>query len=214
MKHTKDSLLIVILVAVAVYSSCARKVAPAGENAALPASSPAALTTATPTARAASNNTAPSSAAPSPSPGEIKDEWQTNFAVFVTQLEEIRKQRARTKNMEFGVGPKYENKRVRWRLPFKSVSQKDNKVTVDFNLEPYGIKYKFFYGTRWVMAAFGAEEAALTEWQAFKRGQMVAFEGVCDTASIMTIRPSDSGVEHFAVFTSIRGVIPIKGARP
>jgi hypothetical protein len=90
------------------------------------------------------------------------------------------------------------------------VSRKDDKVSVDFDLEPYGIKHKFFYGKRWVMVGFEADLSAIAEWQAIKPGQSVSFEGVCNTAIIGTITPADSGVPHIVVFTSISRVIPIR----
>jgi hypothetical protein len=118
MRQAKYISTSVILAVVAICSSCSRKAASPSENPALSGQrSPTTNSPASPSASAALSGTAHSSASPSSLPGEIKEEWQTNFSVFVAQLEKLRKGRERTKNTEYSIGPTYENKKVRWSLP-------------------------------------------------------------------------------------------------
>lgn len=214
MRQSKYISMAVILAAVAIYSSCSRKAASSSENPALSGQrSPTAGSPASLGASAAVSGTAHNSASPSPSPGEIKEEWQTNFPVFVAQIEKLRKEREHARNSETFTIPTYENKRVRWGLRFKEVSRKDPELSfvfVVFDLAPYGIEHKMFHGKRQVIVSFEADLSAIAEWQALKPGSLVSFDGVCNKAMIDTIMPNDSGVLHTIALASISSVTPIK----
>lgn len=147
--------------------------------------------------------------AATPAPGEIAEKWQTDFSVFASQIEKLRKAKGNEKTPDLSTGPTYKNKRIQWSLNFKALSRNGDKDSVDFDLEPFGIRYKFFSGTRLIMAGFQPAASALSEWQKIKAGAQVSFEGVCEQAILGTMTPGD-GVPRVVAFVTVSSVTPIK----
>lgn len=148
-------------------------------------------------------------AAATPPPGDIAERWQTDFSVFARQVEKIRESKSNEKPVDGSTGPKFENKRVRWTLRFKAVTVKADKGSVDFDLEPFGIKYKFFSGTRWILAGFEPARSSIPEWQKIKPGTLVTMEGISAQVFIATITP-ENGEPHVVAFATIKEVSPVQ----
>lgn len=142
-------------------------------------------------------------------PGEISEKWQTDFSVFASQIEKFRKTKEGQSSADSFPSTTYENKRVRWTLMLKSVSHDGDKDSIDFDLEPYGIKYKFFSGTRLILTGFQPAKTALPDWQKIKPGVRVTFEGICERVFFPTITP-EGGVGRLVAGVRVSDLTPVK----
>jgi len=141
----------------------------------------------------------------------MTEKWQSDFSVFASEVEKLRKTKQGETSLESATGSRYENKQVKWTLTFKGISHNGDKDTVDFDLEPFGIKYKFFSSTRLIMAGFEPSPAAVPGWKNMKPGTHVGFAGVCESVSMLTMTPA-GGVPRVVALVTVSGVTPITTA--
>jgi hypothetical protein len=103
------------------------------------------------------------------------------------------------------------NKKVVWKLNFEKTGKNNaGEKILDFDLEPFGIMYKFFSGKP-VMMDFKPAAGTLSAWKNIKSGSQVKVSGIVTAVSFVTMTPGDSPDRHVpAAIVFVEDVIIIK----
>ncbi len=126
--------------------------------------------------------------------------WPQDCGAFVQTLAELAP-KASGDNTK-GYGDKFKGKEVTWNLNFKEI----NGENLQFDLEPFGIKYVFFSGKP-VMIGFKPAPETSEGWKTITPGSQVKISGIIANVFFSTMTPGNNpGKQVPAALVSIENV--------
>ena len=136
-----------------------------------------------------------------------RGEWSKDFGVLVDELTTLApKTRGQISD---AYGQEYKDKPITWKFAFKEVTQQGNKTTLIFDLEPFGIRQRFFLG-RPVMAGFEAAADSIDDWKKVTPGSQVSVSGTLKGVFFANMTPGNSDRSVDVAVVSVEGVKVIR----
>lgn len=136
--------------------------------------------------------------------GTSNTSWQKDCGLFIQTLTDLAPKASKSGNGGAKYGDKFKNKTVEWDLTFKSISQSDKgEYQIDFDLEPFGIKYKFFSGKPVMMNHFKPATGTLEEWRNIKPDSKIKISAKVSDVFFVTSTPGDNPDMHVPVAVAI-----------
>jgi hypothetical protein len=135
--------------------------------------------------------------------------WEQDPGLFVSTIAEAAHTNAGRLHNDREDAP-YKGKAVRWTLKFKQLVQGEKGPTVEFDLEPLGIRQKFFESKYPVMLVFKPDPSAVAEWQRTPPGTVATFGGTIEGVLFVRMTPGDGpNVSYDVELASLQGVRPL-----
>jgi hypothetical protein len=132
--------------------------------------------------------------------------WETDFGALVQTLTDLI---PKVPDHNQGVyAEPFENKTVVWKLNFKGIVnvKKGKEKLLEFDLEPFGIRYKFFSGKP-IMVHFEPAAGTWDSWNTITPGSQVTIFAVLKVILFPTISPGDNPGRHVRIaFVSVTDV--------
>jgi hypothetical protein len=125
------------------------------------------------------------------------ENWQIECGALVQALAdlaplEVIKTDQRFMGKENPIEKKYVGKQVIWELKFQSIEKdKSGKESLRFDLEPAGIRYRFFSGKP-VMMSLSSAAGTWESWAKIKQGSLVRITGQVGQIFFATMTPGDN----------------------
>jgi hypothetical protein len=128
------------------------------------------------------------------------ENWQTECGALVQALADLApKEVNKIVGKEVTVDKQFMGKEVTWELDFMAFERdKNGKESLRFDLDPAGIRYRFFSGKP-VMMSFKPAAGTWDSWTAIKRGSRVRITGLVGQIFFATMTPSDNPSKHIPV---------------
>jgi hypothetical protein len=130
--------------------------------------------------------------------------WQKDCRLFVQRLADLAPKASG--------GDQFEKKEVLWDLTFKEVSKnKEGKEEVQFDLEPFGIKQKFFSGKPVMMGGFAPAPGTIEAWKKIKPDSKVKVKAVVANVFFASLTPDDNPNKSVPIaVVSMENVTPVQ----
>ena len=134
-------------------------------------------------------------------------DWRQDFGALVTKLTALA---PRTRGQ---IGDahteEFKEQAVTWKLSFKEAKQDGGKLKLTFDLEPFGIRQKFFSGHP-VMAGFEAAAGSADDWKAIKPGSSVNISATLKKVFFFQMTPGNSTQAYDVAMVSVEDVIIVR----